>query len=126
MAGNHLSGTVTYPDGKSYSWTAVRAPSLKRQKAPVWGAPIRLFNGRDLKGWHAMGDNQWKAENGILFSPKSGSNLVTDQKFNDFKLHIEFRYPKGSNSGIYLRGRYEVQVMDSKGNEPLSGEMGGV
>ena len=126
MAGNHLSGTVTYPDGKSYSWTAVRAPSLKRQKAPVWGAPIRLFNGRDLKGWHAMGDNQWKAENGILFSPKSGSNLVTDQKFNDFKLHIEFRYPKGSNSGIYLRGRYEVQVMDSKGNEPLSGELGGV
>jgi hypothetical protein len=73
-----------------------------------------------------MGDNQWKAENGILFSPKSGSNLVTDQKFNDFKLHIEFRYPKGSNSGIYLRGRYEVQVMDSKGNEPLSGELGGV
>ena len=126
VAGNHLSGTVTYPDGKSYSWTAVRAPSLKRQKAPVWGAPIRLFNGRDLKGWHAMGDNQWKAENGILFSPKSGSNLVTDQKFNDFKLHIEFRYPKGSNSGIYLRGRYEVQVMDSKGNEPLSGELGGV
>jgi hypothetical protein len=126
VAGNHLSGTVTYPDGKSYSWTAVRAPSLKRQKAPVWGAPIRLFNGRDLKGWHAMGDNQWKAENGILFSPKSGSNLVTDPKFNDFKLHIEFRYPKGSNSGIYLRGRYEVQVMDSKGNEPLSGELGGV
>lgn len=46
------------------------------------------------------------------------ANLVTDATFRDFKLHIEFRYPKGSNSGVYLRGRYEVQVMDSKGMQP--------
>ena len=44
----------------------------------------------------------------------------------DFKLHVEFRYPKGSNSGVYLRGRYEVQIADSKGKEPLPGELGGV
>ncbi len=124
LQGNSLSGTIIFPDGKNYSWSAVRAPSLRRQTEPVWGKSTRLFNGTDLKGWHAMGENQWKAENGILRSPKSGSNLVTDESFTDFKLHIEFRYPKGSNSGVYLRGRYEVQISDSKGLEPLRGELG--
>jgi len=126
VQGDSLTGTMVSSDGKNYSWSAVRAPSLRRGKDPVWGNPVRLFNGTDLKGWHALGENQWKAENGILRSPKSGSNIVTDASFSDFKLHIEFRYPKGSNSGVYLRGRYEVQIADSKGLEPLSGELGGV
>jgi hypothetical protein len=65
-------------------------------------------------------------ESGILRSPKSGSNLISDQVFNDFKLHIEFRYPKGSNSGVYLRGRYEVQVDDAKGLQPWSDHFGGI
>ena len=121
-----LFGTMVGADGKSYDWTAVRAPSLRREKAPVWGKPIQLFNGKDMTGWHALGLNQWVVENGVLRSPKSGSNLVSDQKFNDFKLHIEFRYPAGSNSGVYLRGRYEVQIIDSKGKEPLSDYFGGV
>ncbi len=126
LQGNSLNGTMIFPDGKSYSWTAVRAPSLRRKNAPVWEKPIPLFNGKDLKGWHANGENQWIAVNGILRSPKSGSNLVTDERFNDFKLHIEFRYPKGSNSGVYLRGRYEVQIADSKGLEPLKDQLGAV
>ena len=124
MDGNGLKGTVVFPDGKKYEWTGVRAPSLKRDREPVWGKPIRLFSGTDLKGWHAMGENQWKAENGILRSPKSGANLVTDERFQDFKLHIEFRYPKGSNSGVYLRGRYEVQVMDGNNPPALTGRTG--
>jgi len=118
LSGDHLTGSMVTPEGKNYTWTAVRAPLLKRQKDPVWGTAIRLFNGKDLQGWHALGENQWKAEDGILRSPKSGSNLVTNQSFTDFKLHIEFRYPKGSNSGVYLRGRYEVQIEDNKGSEP--------
>lgn len=126
LEGNSLAGTIVMPDGKNYSWTAVRAPSLRRSKAPVWGKPIKLFNGTDLKGWHAMGQNQWQAENGVLRSPKSGSNLVTDEKFSDFKLHIEFRYDKGSNSGVYLRGRYELQIADNKGMEPLRDYLGAV
>jgi hypothetical protein len=73
-----------------------------------------------------LGNNQWVVENGVLRSPKSGANLVTDNKFTDFKLHIEFRYDKGSNSGVYLRGRYEVQIADSKGKEPLVDELGAV
>jgi hypothetical protein len=121
-----LTGTVIYVDGKKYNWTGVRAPLLKREGEPVYGEPITLFNGVDLKGWHAMGENQWKVENGILTSAKSGSNLVSDMKFTDFKLHIEFRYQKGSNSGVYLRGRYEVQIEDSKGRDPWVGYLGAV
>jgi len=126
LQGNSLNGNIIFPDGKNYSWTGVRAPSLRRTTAPVWTQPIRLINGTDLKGWHAMGENQWKAVNGILQSPKTGSNIVTDDKFNDFKLHIEFRIPKGSNSGIYLRGRYELQIADSKGLETLKDQLGAV
>lgn len=121
VEGNGLAGTIMFPDGKQYRFTAERAPSLKRDKAPVWGKPIRLFNGRDLTGWHAMGENQWQVKDGILFSPKSGANLATDEKFTDFKLHIEFRYPKGSNSGVYLRGRHEIQIEDGMGQEPWLG-----
>ncbi|MEP6737914.1 MAG: DUF1080 domain-containing protein, partial [Chryseolinea sp.] len=80
----------------------------------------------DLKGWHAVGENQWTVENGVLRSLKSGVNLVSDQTFTDFKLHIEFKYEKGSNSGVYLRGRYEVQIEDSKGREPWKGYLGAV
>ena len=123
---NGLTGTMMYTDGKKYNWTAVRAPSLRREGEPVWGEPITLFNGVDLKGWHAMGENQWTVEEGILRSAKSGSNAVTDLTFSDFKLHIEFRYQKESNSGVYLRGRYEVQIDDSKGMDPLVGHLGAV
>ena len=53
-------------------------------------------------------------------------NLISDKTYDDFKLHVEVRYPKGSNSGIYLRGRYEVQVEDNYGNDPESILFGGI
>ncbi|MCF2488770.1 DUF1080 domain-containing protein [Dyadobacter sp. CY347] len=126
LTGEKIAGSVSTPDGKKFNFTGVRAPSLRRTAAPVWGAPIKLTGGNEIKGWHAAGENQWIAENGILRSPKSGANLITDQKFNDFKLHVEFRIPKGSNSGVYLRGRYEVQVTDSKGMEPSLDQLGAI
>jgi Domain of Unknown Function (DUF1080) len=126
ITGDSLRGSLHQSNGKAYSWVGVRAPSLKREKAPEWAAPITLFNAKDLSGWHTEGANQWIAEAGVLKSPKSGSNLISDRKFMDFKLHLEFKYPKGSNSGIYLRGRYEVQIADSKGLEPWDDQLGGV
>jgi hypothetical protein len=126
LSGDNLSGTLKAANGKSYNWSAMRAPSLQRHTPTVWGKPIRLFNGTNLKGWHTMGENQWKVEGGLLRNPRAGSNLVTDNLFTDFKLHVEFRYPNGSNSGIYLRGRYEVQIEDNKGSKPSKNEFGGV
>jgi hypothetical protein len=126
LQGDSLVGTMTSSDGKKFNWTGVRAPSLRRAAPPVWGKPIKIFNGKDLSGWHALGNNQWIVSDGIMKSPKSGANIVTDENFTDFKLHIEFRYPKESNSGVYLRGRYEVQIADSKGLEPLKDQLGAV
>ena len=124
---DQLKGTITSSNGKIFSFIGERAPLLKRTAAPVWGKPIQLIKGNTLQGWHASGStNQWTVINGVLTSPKSGSNILTDQKFEDFKLHVEFRYPAGSNSGVYLRGRYEVQIEDNKGKEPSSTYFGGV
>lgn len=121
-----LKGTMRFTDGKLYHWTGRRAPLLESKKNPVWGAPKMLFNGKNLDGWHASGKNQWTVENGILTSKKAGSNLISDEKFTDFKLHVEFRYPKHGNSGVYLRGRYEVQIADNKGQIPNDILFGGI
>ncbi|MBV8253592.1 MAG: DUF1080 domain-containing protein [Chitinophaga sp.] len=121
VAGDAITGTITTSEGKKYSYKGVRAPMLRRDKAPKWGKPESLFNGKDLTGWKATGKNQWEVKNGILTSAHSGSNLVSEKTFGDFKLHVEFRYQKGSNSGVYLRGRYETQIEDSpKGAHPSS------
>lgn len=126
LEGDRLTGWTTDKDGNRLTWTANRAPSLRRAAQPKWGAPIKLINGTDLTGWKAMGDNQWKIVNGVLTNTKAGGNLVTNQTFTDFKLHAEFRYPKNGNSGIYLRGRHEVQIEDSGGQEPMSVHLGGI
>ena len=125
---DRLSGWMTGAGGSRLTWTAVRAPVLHRSAAPRWGAPIRLFNGVDLTGWEAMGrgPNQWRVIKGVLTSAAAGANLVSKAAFTDFKLHAEFRVPPAGNSGIYLRGRHEVQIEDSKGLEPSSLRMGGV
>lgn len=126
LQGDQLAGWMTFPDGRRFPWTAKRSPLLRRQAAPQWAEPLRLFNGSDLSGWRVLGANEWRVENGVLRNTKSGGNLVTDRTFSDFKLHIEFRYPKGGNSGVYLRGRHEVQIQDSLTTQPASDLLGGV
>jgi hypothetical protein len=118
VSGDKLKGTMVYTDGVTYNLTGVRAPLLVRYKVKAWGKPVKLFNGKNVQGWHTDGKNQWIAEGGILRSPHSGANLISDKTFTDFKLHIEFKYPQGSNSGVYLRGRYEIQIIDTKSGEP--------
>ncbi|MFT6370055.1 MAG: hypothetical protein ACJAWH_001138 [Maribacter sp.] len=124
--GESLKGTMIYTDGKSYDWTATRAPKLAVNNNPKWGKAQKLFNGKDLAGWNPEKENQWTITSGILTSDKAGVNLITEEKFTDFRLQAEFRYPEGSNSGLYLRGRYEVQIADNKGTEASSILFGGV
>jgi hypothetical protein len=132
IEGARLVGTVTTPAGEKHTFTAVRAPSLRRTTAPVWDREIELFNGRDLDGWTTEGTgggptNNWRAVNGVLTNTASGANLRTTRTFGDFKLHLEFRYPRNGNSGVYLRGRHEVQVEDSPRSDlPSSLHIGGV
>ena len=126
LDGDRLTGSMKLGNEAPMAWTGVRAPTLRRQTPPQWGAPVSLFTGHDLTGWHAIGKNEWEAANGVLRNKKSGGNLVTDRTFTDFKLHTEFRYPAGSNSGVYLRGRYEVQIVDSPAAEPANDSLGAV
>jgi hypothetical protein len=128
LTGGLLSGTVNGPDGKTWQWSGKRAPSLKRDATPKWGKPIRLFNGKDLTGWKMSGPgtSQWTVENGSLLTPGNGPELINDHKFEDLKLHVEFKYSEVSNSGIYLRGRYEVQIETDSADEPPSHHTGGV
>ncbi|MFS4415157.1 DUF1080 domain-containing protein [Maribacter sp. 2307ULW6-5] len=126
LEGEQLKGTMVYADGKTYEWTAQRTPKLPYTENPKWGKEIALFNGKDLEGWQAEGDNQWSVKDGILTNAKAGANLISEEKFNDFKIVLEFRYPEGSNSGLYLRGRYEVQIADNWGAEPHPNLFGGI
>ena len=129
LSGKMLVGTTTGPDGTPWQWTGVRAPSLKRTSAPQWGKPTQLFNGKDLTGWKASDPKAtavWTVENGTLISPGHGPELISERKFQDFKLHIEFNCAKGSNSGVYLRGRYELQIEDDPEPEGPTMRTGGI
>ncbi|MFZ0807013.1 MAG: DUF1080 domain-containing protein [Candidatus Sulfotelmatobacter sp.] len=129
LTGKSLSGSVTGPKGGPWTWSGVPAPLLQRKGAPKWGKPISLFNGKDLTGWKMSDPNAatvWKVENGTLISPGHGPEIINDQKFQDFKLHVEFNCGAGANSGVYLRGRYEVQIEDNSIQEPPSHHTGGV
>jgi len=77
-----------------------------------------LFNGKDTTGWQlrkADGHNSWKVENGVLKNivnkGEHGTDLITDQKFQNFTVKYEYTVPDDSNSGFYLRGRYEIQIL---------------
>jgi hypothetical protein len=128
LKGDSIAGTISYANGKTEAFRGARAPTLRRAAAPVWGTPVKLLAGTDLAGWKALGDapSQWEVVDGVLRNKKSGADLVTEQRYGDFKLHVEFRYPKGSNSGIYLRGRYEVQVEDTPSTEPMIDGIGSI
>jgi hypothetical protein len=127
LEGDQLAGSLVMPDGTTATWTGRRAPSLRRTSPPAWGEPITLFNGVDLSGWHVIqGPNNWEVSDGILRNVKTGGNCVTDERFDDFQLHLEFRYAPRGNSGVYLRGRYEVQVLDGPTEEPDSHLQGGI
>jgi hypothetical protein len=103
------------------------APDLAKVK---FGEAISLFNGKDLSGWKTMGKDPsaWKVEDGILRNEavqepgkhKSYANIRTEREFEDFNLTLDFRVPADGNSGVYLRGIYEIQVANSFGkkNDP--------
>ena len=128
LTGNALSGTVSGLKGGTWRWSGVRAPELKANANPKWGKEIHLFDGKDLTDWKPSGPSKvaWKVENGLLVSPGRGPELITVAKFNDFKLHVEFNCGANSNSGVYLRGRYEVQIETDSSKEPPDQRTGGV
>lgn len=97
------------------------------------GGWIRLFNGKDLDGWKLRNPNgrqSWSVVEGVLHNESThdagGTDICTVEKYGDCLLHIEFTVPKGGNSGVYLQGRYEVQVADSYEQGKSAGMCGAI
>lgn len=141
--GNRITGVSYEPSGngqntvqmKFHGWKIPDVPPAPDLKKVKFGKPVKLFNGKDLSGWELLNPNQangFKAEKGILVNDpvqKEGQhvsygNIRTVDEFEDFNLTLEVNIPEGSNSGIYLRGNFEIQVMDSYGRELDSHHMG--
>ena len=138
--GDKIVGFIYNPhrDGKgidstSFIGTKLPAPPAAPDMTKLkFGTPINLFNGKDLTGWRLINEKQkngFSAKDGVLTNDPvqvegvphvSYGNLRTDQEYEDFNLKLEVNVPEGSNSGVYLRGMYEVQVVDSyqKGLDP--------
>lgn len=145
VSGDDLKLTTSkqQPDGKvsgKADFTGKRIPALphKPDLAKVkFGAPVKLLNGQDLTGWKLIHgkDNGWSVKDGVLLNNpvqvegtphKNYGNLQTERTFEDFRLILEVMVEKGGNSGIYLRGIYEVQVAESFGKKVDSHNMGAV
>ncbi len=144
--GDQLEGKVYTEDPKGLQMTEGDITGKRIPPPPPspdlsdieYGDPLRLFNGENLDGWKLLNPNRvngWKAEDGVLSNypvQKRGEphipygNIRTEQEFEDFNLRLEVKVPKGSNSGVYLRGLYEVQVSDSYGRPLDSHNMGAI
>jgi hypothetical protein len=146
VSGDELALTQIMPrrdsNGENRSeFTGKRIPPLppKPDLSNVkYDKPITLFNGKNLDGWRLTDPHQvsgWSVEDGVLVNnPKqtegkphiSYGNLRTDAEFEDFNLKLEVKVQKGQNSGVYLRGIYEVQVCDTYGKSLDSHNMGAI
>ncbi len=147
LEGDTLKGVRLAPrnNGTGFDrgeWTGKRIPALPPRPnltTVKFGAPIELLAKNGLTGWRPIEssmENAWKVENGVLHNRppahvegqprKRTANLRTDREFEDFNLKLEVNVPQGSNSGVYLRGIYEVQVSDSFGKPLDSHNMGAI
>ena len=125
VSGDQLAGVQKQGENEA-KIAGVRAPALDRPAPKAWMPPEPLFNGKDLTGWEPVNNPQssrWVVKDGTLFNEARGSNIRTSRTFDDFKLHLEVMCPEHCNSGIYLRGRDEIQVGTEGGTQP-SHEMG--
>jgi hypothetical protein len=126
--GARLIGTVANSQQK-WSLAGQKAPELAEPTVAKWGKPVKLFNGKDFTGWRFKDPSQassWQVVDGTLVHNGHGTEIISIPKFMNFKLHLEFNCGPESNSGVYLRGRYEVQIETDSVAEPPSHHTGGV
>jgi hypothetical protein len=130
LEGDRLTGVFTRQNGETLDVTGVPAPRLERPAPRAWGEPQPLFNGRDFTGWQPVRNvaptANWRADPGEIVTFAVGGDLRTVDVFEDFKLRLEFRIPANGNSGVYLRGRYELQIEDDSPQAPPANRMGSI
>lgn len=122
--GDHFAGTATSSQGGR------AAVPVTAQRRRLWGSSVSLLPQSGLAGWGPRDANLklgWSCANGILTNGDHDQDIVSDARFQDFKAHLEFRIVEaGGNSGVYLRGRYEVQILDDHGKGTSPHGMGAV
>lgn len=124
LEGDELHGS--FDNGKDkMRWVGKRAPKILDKDDGSWreGTPVKLFNGKNLDGWLPLVPGKelgWLVSGGILKNEAAANNLISKEKFWNFALHAEYRIPAGSNSGIGLRARYEIQILEDFGKPPNS------
>jgi len=134
IVNNELEGKTVFeaqanPD---VDWTGKRAPVISDQDGASWieGEPISVFNGSNLSGWKGMMRDKplgWEVRDGILSNPSPpANNLVTEKKFWNFVVRAEYRLQSRSNSGLGLRGRYEVSILSDFGRPPSKSGHGAI
>ena len=119
-------------------WTpqpkVVTPGDIKTNSAP--SDAIVLFDGKDLSAWKSSrtgGEADWKVHNGIFTVDKSKGDIETKEHFGSFQLHIEWCVPKNitgssqgrGNSGVFLQGMYEIQILDNYQNETYANGQAG-
>ncbi len=114
-----IRGSAVRETGGRMVVTGERAPALARPVPKAWGEPIHLLD--SFSRWRPTGTKpgNWKLAGGVLSNPAKGPNIRTVAEFQDFKLNLEFRCPAESNSGVFLRGRYEIQIEAMEKSGPL-------
>ena len=122
MTGGPIKDGVV-ADAGPLKFTGHRAPAINEHDDGTWvkGKPITLFNGKDLTGWTGLKSGQaagWTVVDGTLTSTGHADDLITRDKYWNFELHVEYNIAAHSNSGVGLRGRYEVQIIDDFGRPP--------
>ena len=124
LKGGKLDGTFDNGGkGEPVPFTGVRAPVIKDRDDGTWkeDKPIELFNGKDLSGWLPLNpetEMKWTVKDGVLHNAPPTTDIISARKFWNFKLHVDFRIIEHSNSGIGLRGRYEIQILEDYGRPP--------
>jgi len=116
---DHVLAGIKWSLGLIEGDATPQSTELKLSEQEIKDGFKPLFNGVDLKGWklrNPAGRQSWSVQNGMLVNSISdkehGTDLVSEEKFMNFTIRYEYMIPKGANSGLYLRGRYEIQILD--------------
>ncbi len=123
-----LDGQISGPSGPPWSFIGARPPKFRERGRVPWGKGVPLIS-KGLLGWRLRASDRgscWKEVGGVLGNHSPCVDIVSDGRYQDFRVRLEFKLARGSRTGVYLRGRYEVPLRDDAGERPSNRGTGAV